>query len=296
MKKIKVICNLRAGRQLVQRRIPDLVQSLQEKTKTNIDLNYTTLELGAKELAIKSCEEGYDLIIAVGGDGTVNEVLNGIMQFENKPSLAIYPTGTVNDFGTYLKIPREIEDFTDMIVNNNSKKIDVGVAGDKYFLNVAAAGLLPDVAHKVSTESKTVLGKFAYYLEGIKEFSKSMFKPITIKYKIDEEEKEKEILFFLIANSPTVGGFKYIAPDAKIDDGYLDLLIVEHNQLRDVATIFFKSLRGNHGDHPGLRYLQIKEFFVESNEDMDLDLDGELGGKLPVKFYVKKQVVNIILP
>jgi len=296
MGKIKIICNPKAGRQIFQKRILSLVEVLGKEDKTRVDISYTTKELDAQNMAYESCQQEYDIIIAIGGDGTINEVVNGIIKSNKMPKLALYPAGTVNDFANFLQIPRGIDDFSKMLINGHTMKVDVGVAGERCFLNVAAAGLLPNVAHKVSSEAKTVLGKFAYYMEGIKEFSRSMFKPIKIRFNINGHEEEKDILFFILANSPSVGGFKYVAPDAKIDDGYLDLLIVEHNQLIDIATIFLKALRGNHSNHPGLQYLQVEELSIYSNEKIDLDIDGELGGSLPTNFYVKKQAIEIIIP
>ncbi|AKL94901.1 diacylglycerol kinase DagK [Clostridium aceticum] len=295
MEKIQIICNPNAGRQIVQKNIPKLVDCLKKNGKKDVDVVYTMEHLHAKKLAIENSDR-YDLMIAVGGDGTVNEVVNGIMESDTKPALAIYPAGTVNDFGNYLKIPRPIDDFSQMILGENIMKVDVGRGGERYFLNVAAAGLLPEVAHKVSSEAKTVMGKFAYYIEGIREFSKQMFKPIKIRFQTNGYEEEKEILFFIIANSPSVGGFKYMAPQAKIDDGQLDLLIVEHAHLKDIATIFLKVLTGGHANHPALRYLQVQDFSIHSDDAVDLDLDGELGGQLPSSFTVVKQGLDIVIP
>ncbi|SET69418.1 diacylglycerol kinase [Natronincola peptidivorans] len=296
MEKIQVICNPNAGRQIVQKNIPKLVEVLNEDANREVDIYYTSKKFDARNKAEKSCYNQYDLIITIGGDGTVNEVINGMMQSDKKPKLAIYPAGTVNDFGTYLKIPRNIEEFGKMLIRNNSTKVDVGVSGDRYFLNVAAAGLLPEVAHKVSSEAKTVLGKFAYYIEGIKEFSKQLFKPMRVKLYINGKEEEKEILFFILANSPSVGGFSYLVPEARIDDGYLDLLMVEYSQLKDVAGMFIKALTGNHANHPALKYLQVQEISILTDNRIDLDLDGELGGSLPASFKVEKQALEIIIP
>ncbi|MCC5912147.1 MAG: YegS/Rv2252/BmrU family lipid kinase [Clostridiaceae bacterium] len=296
MKNIHIICNPNAGRQIVQKNIPKLVENLKSKGDISIDISHTKGKDDAKNLALQSCGK-YDLIVTVGGDGTVNEVVNGVMDHDGpKPRIAIYPAGTINDFGTYLKVPRKVEEFSKMIHSAKIQKVDVGVAGDRYFLNVAAAGLLPEVAHKVSSETKTVLGKFGYYVEGIKEFSKQMFRPIKIKIEIDGIEEEKEILFFLLANSPSVGGFKFIAPEAKIDDGKFDLLIVEHSQFIDVAAIFFKVLSGNHASHPTIKYLQVNQLKVHSDKKIDLDVDGELGGNLPVNFSIVKQALDLIVP
>lgn len=295
MEKIQIICNPNAGRQIIQKNVPKLVELL-ESGKKSVDLTYTKGKFHAEDLGYESCSKGYDLIITVGGDGTVNEVVNGMMKSHTKSKLAIYPAGSVNDFGNYLKIPKNIEDFSKIIIKNNSIKVDVGASDQRYFLNVAAAGLLPEVAHKVSSEAKTVLGKFAYYMKGIKEFSKIMFKPINIKLYNDRCEEEKEILFFILANSPSVGGFKYVAPEAKVNDGHLDLLIVEHSDFKDVAGIFVKALTGSHAKHPALKYLQVQKFTIHSDEAIDLDLDGELAGSLPASFRVETQALDILIP
>lgn len=295
MEKVQIICNPNAGRQMIQNNVQELVEFLRDEQK-EIRLSYTGKQFDAEKFAFQSSSRGDDIIISIGGDGTVNEVVNGIMKSSRRPRLAIYPAGTVNDFASYLKIPKAIIEFNKMILENNTMKVDVGVSGSRYFLNVAAAGLLPEVAHTVSSDAKTVLGKFAYYIKGIKEFPRLIFKPIQVKFNFDGQTLEKEILFFLLANSPFIGGFKYVAPQAKIDDGYLDLLIVEKKDLKDVATIFLKTFIGSHINHPSLQYLQVKEFTIKSDDVIDLDLDGELAGQLPASFAVKKKAIDMIIP
>lgn len=295
MEKIKIIYNPNSGRQTVQKNIPNLVGFL-NKNNYYVDVFPTEKQLDAMYAASQACKDNYDVIISIGGDGTVNEVINGIMANEYRPKLAIYPAGTVNDFANYLQIPKSIEEFANIVIRKNTIKTDVGLGEDRYFLNVAAAGLLTDVAYKVSSESKTVLGKFAYYLEGIRELPKQMFKPIKIKMKIGNIEEERQVLFFLLANSASVGGFKYIAPEARINDGKFDLLIVEKSQLFDVAAIFFRALVGNHTNHPNLKYIQVDGLRVECDEDIYVDLDGEQAGKLPMNFEIKREAIEIIIP
>jgi len=196
MEKVKIIYNPNSGRQILQKNIPNLVESL-KSNNYYVDVFPTTKQLDAMDAASQACKDNYDVIISIGGDGTVNEVVNGIMANTYRPRLAIYPAGTVNDFANYLKIPRSMDEFVKVIMRKNTIKTDVGLGGDRYFLNVAAAGLLTDVAYKVSSESKTVLGKFAYYLEGIKEIPKQIFKPIKIRMRIGDVEQEREVLFFI---------------------------------------------------------------------------------------------------
>ncbi len=295
MEKVKIIYNPNSGRQIVQKNIPNLVEFL-NKNNYHVDIFPTEKQLDAMHAASNACKDKYDIIVAIGGDGTVNEVVNGIMNNTYRPKLAVYPAGTVNDFSNYLKIPRMIEEFAQLIIRGNTIKVDVGLGGDRYFLNVAAAGLLTDVAYKVSSESKTVLGKFAYYLEGIKELPKQIFKPIKIRTRIGEVEEDREVLFFLLANSASVGGFRYIAPEASINDGKFDLLIVEKSEFIDVASIFVKALIGNHTNHPNLEYIQVDGLSVECNEDIYVDLDGEQGGKLPMNFEIKKEAIEVFIP
>ncbi len=295
MKKAKIICNPNSGRQIVQRNIFNLVKILEENDYY-VDIYTTKAQLDAMYAASEACKNEYDIIAAIGGDGTVNEVVNGIMANEFRPKLAVYPAGTANDFANYLKIPRVMKEFAKIIIREKTIKIDVGLAGDRYFLNVAAAGLLTDVAYKVSSEAKTVLGKFAYYLEGLKELPRQIFEPIKITLKIDDIEEEREILFFLVANTPSVGGFKYVAPEASIDDGKFDLLIVEKSQFIDVASIFFMALSGSHTNHPNLQYIQTDSFSVYCDGNIYVDLDGEQGGKLPMDFRIEKGAIELITP
>lgn len=296
VKKVKIICNPNSGRQAVQRNIPILVKMLEENNYY-VSTYTTKTQLDAMHAASKACENGYNIVIAIGGDGTVNEVVNGIMAGETRPKLAVYPAGTVNDFANYLKIPRAMKEFAKVIIIEKTIKIDIGLGGDRYFLNVAAAGLLTDVAYKVSSEAKTVLGKFAYYLEGLRELPKQIFKPIKVKLKINNIEEKREILFFLVANTPSVGGFKYVAPEASINDGKFDLLIVEKSQFIDVASIFFMALSGNHTNHPSLQYIQVDNFSVDCDDDnIYVDLDGEQAGKLPMDFRIEKGAIDLIVP
>lgn len=300
MRRIKIIYNPDSGRRLLGRNMPRLKEILEMNPGCTCQLAETVKAFHATELAYEACMEGYDIVVAAGGDGTVNEVVNGMMQAYSKgeisTKLAIYPAGTVNDFGTYFKVPKQLEDYAQMLLDGHSQKIDIGMAGDRYFINVAAAGLLTDVAHKVSSDAKTFFGRFAYYFEGIKEFPKQLFHPINIQLKVGNTLEEKEILFFILANSPHVGGFKTLASEAKTDDGLLDLVIVENTQLKDVAQLFIMVLQGNHINHPNIHYMQVKEFSIHCDEEVVVDVDGECGGILPMTFKAIPRALDFIIP
>lgn len=296
MNKILIIYNPNAGRKTLSKKIPKLQELMLIRYGIAIDIAATSLEVHAKDIACDAANNGYETIIAAGGDGTVNEVLNGIMKSEKAVKMGIYPSGTVNDFGNYLRIPKNIYHFAALLNRGNSRRIDVGLGGDRYFLNVAAAGLLTDVAYKVSHEAKTVMGKFAYYIEGLKELPKQFFRPFRVELQYNGIKEEREILFFLLANSSHVGGFKNLVPDASLNDGRFDLLLVEKSQLIEAAGIFVLSLTGEHLNHPNLKYMQVEEVHIKGEGNPRVDIDGELGGQLPMSFKVVKGGIELLVP
>lgn len=298
MKKIGLIANPNAGRQQAKQKSEEL-RDIMSARGVRMDIHLTKKEEDLKPVVEDFAINATQLVV-MGGDGTVNQVINGLMDIGKRVPLAIYPMGTVNDFATYISIPKNIRTFANMLEDNQVRMIDLGKAGNRYFLNVAAGGLLPELAHKVSSESKTVLGKFAYYIEGIREFPKQFFHPIPIQLDLDGQVVEKQILFFLAANSPYVGGFRNLVPKAKINDGLIELLIVESVELPDVANVFLNILRRQmeHDLEPvkGISYYRVRQFKMNSPEVVDVDLDGELGGHLPLTFTMIPSAIPIIIP
>lgn len=292
---IDIICNPSSGKQKFQENIKD-IKNLLQNDGANVKIFYTEKKYDAKSFTIKSCKGSTDLIISVGGDGTLNEVINGLMGSKRKVPLAIYPTGTVNDFATYFEISTKVRDFYDMIQKQQEKLVDVGKANDHYFANVAAGGAITEIAHKASSESKTILGRMAYILEGARDFPNQIFKPTTVKLTIDGEVIEKEILFLLIANTRYVGGFKQLMNRAKTDDGKLDLLIVEKIPIKDFINIFVKAINGSHIKHPNVYYEYVEDVEIVADPAMEMDIDGEYLGNTPVKITVHKKAIKILVP
>ena len=285
MKKIKVIYNPSSGRQIIQRRIDEICKILLDNgylvgkvaTQKKDDAMYET---------IKCCKEDWDAIVACGGDGTVNEVATGIILGGRKVPVAILAAGTVNDFANYMGLPKEPKVFCEMIMNENTIDVDLGNWGDKYFVNVAAGGFLTNVAHLVPTESKNVLGRMAYYLEGLREVPKQMFNGINVKITSEEFSAEEEIFLFLVSNSSSIGGFKMLAPKAQVEDGLLDCIIIKKSEIQDALSIFINVLTGEHINHPNVKYFKTKKVTIESENEVQVDIDGEYGGTLPATFQV----------
>ena len=183
-----------------------------------------------------------------------------------------------------------------MIKKGNTINVDIGKVNDDYFVNVAAAGLLTNVAYQAQPDVKAILGRMAYYFEGIKELTTQNLEPIKVKIYSEEYTNEEEILLFLISNSSSIGGFKKLAPEADVLDGLLDVVVIKKSAVTDLANIFINVLTGEHINHPNVIYYKTKSVLIEPvSTDVPIDIDGEFGGNLPAKFQVIPKGLKILI-
>ncbi len=240
----------------------------------------------------------YDVIVACGGDGTVNIVLNAIIKNDINSKLGIVPSGTANDFASFLKIPREPAKACKIITDGNSKYVDVGLANDIYFINVFAAGLFTNISHVVDKEFKDFFGKFAYYLKGIEQIPN--FTPIPIVIENSKETIKEDIYLFFILNSSGTGGFENLAKGATIDDGMFEFVGVRARPIGEIAILFVKILTGDYLDDPNVIYFKdnyIKIDTLSTNPNhFETDLDGENGPELPVEIRNIPKKIEIFMP
>lgn len=295
MERIKLIINPSSGRQAVETRVDYLCKLLLDDGYT-LGKYYTQKKDDAVNETIKTCSSGqWDTIIACGGDGTINEVATGIAKSTNKLPVAILQSGTVNDFANYMNMPSKIPDFFKMIKNRHIVEIDLGKINNKYFVNVAAGGLLTDVGFQVPIEAKALLGRMAYYFEGLRTLILQGIEPIHLSFESEEYTKEEDVLLFVVSNSASIGGFKKLAPDADVLDGLLDVLIIKNSDIPELANIFFNVLKGDHINHPNVVYFKTKNILIRAKKNITIDIDGEAGGRLPANFKVIPSGMKIIV-
>ena len=294
MKKIKIISNPSSGRQSIDRRLERIIKILLDQGYT-LNKFETKKKNDAMNETIKACEEDWDIIIVSGGDGTVNEVAKGIVNGGRKIPVAILASGTVNDFANYMKIPKDVNDFINMINRFETIDVDLGKLNDDYFVNVAAGGILSNIGYQVLPEAKLVLGRMAYYLEGLKEITLQGIKPINLQIESEEYNGDEEVLLFLISNSSSIGGFKKIAPTADVVDGLLDIVIVKKSDVGNLANIFFNIFSGEHINNPNVIYFKSNKIKLTAIENVDIDIDGEYGGKLPATFEALPKAFKILV-
>ncbi|WP_077620444.1 diacylglycerol kinase [Bacillus sinesaloumensis] len=292
MKRARIIYNPTSGRELFKRHLPEVLEKL-ERAGYETSCHATTGAGDATNAARIAVERKFDLVIAAGGDGTINEVVNGLAQQEYRPTLGIIPVGTTNDFARAIGVPRNIDGACDVIVEGNSVPIDIGKVSDKYFINIAGGGRLTELTYEVPSKLKTMLGQLAYYLKGMEMLPS--IRPTEVSIEYDGKLFEGEIMLFLVSLTNSVGGFEKLAPDSSLNDGLFDLLILKKANLADFIKVATLAIRGEHINDPHVIYTKANRIKVNPTEKMQINLDGEYGGLLPGEFVNLYKHINVLV-
>ena len=289
-KRARLIYNPSSGQEIIKENIAEILDILENIGYETSAFQTSPEPLSAQNEAERVAKAGFDLIIAAGGDGTINEVVNGVAPLEYRPKLAIIPTGTTNDYARALKIPLgDPVKAAKIIRQNQTIQMDIGRAfGDKYFINIAAAGTLTELTYSVPSEVKTHLGYFAYVAKGIEMFPQTKVRPVKITHDQGVFEGEVSLIFVALTNS--IGGFEQLAPDTKLDDGNFTLILVKTDKLFEMLALLIQALNGGqHVTDVNIEYLKTSKLRLEVLYDeapFMLNLDGEYGGDTPVELEV----------
>ncbi|SMF90506.1 diacylglycerol kinase (ATP) [Paenibacillus uliginis N3/975] len=291
MRKARLIYNPTSGREEMKRRLADILQRL-DNAGIETSCHATTGEGDATLAAAEAVDRGYDLIIAAGGDGTLNEVINGMAEKENIPPLGVFPLGTTNDFARALGISKNWEEYCDLVIRNETRPIDLGKANDRYFINIAGGGTLTELTYEVPSKLKTMIGQLAYYLKGLEKMVSLTPQELIINAN-GQAPIHDEFMVFLIANSNSVGGFEKLAPGASIDDGLFDVIALRKCNLAEFVRVVHLALRGEHLNDKRVIHFRTDYMEVVSPGPVQLNLDGEFGGVLPGTFRNLPQHLRI---
>ena len=289
----RIIYNPISGKAQFSKFLPEVLKKLEAhgyETSCHATTSHEDAILAAK-LAGK---RNFDVVIAAGGDGTINAVVTGISGLSNPPKLGIIPAGTTNDFARAMKIGVNILDAVDTILADNLGHVDVGSFGNKFFINIAAGGVLTKVSYTAPTKLKAVVGEFAYVLKGLEQLP--MFQSVYTEIEHDEGLLVGEIMMFLISNTNSVGGFEKLAPCASANDGKFDLIIIKKGNIPELIDVARKIVAGKHLDHPLVYFIQTKHIKIKVPEGMSINLDGEYGGRTPAEFKNLCRHLQIFLP
>ena len=286
MKRARIIYNPTSGREAIRRDLVDIL-NVYEKAGYETSAFATTAEPNsALNEARRAAEAGFELLVAAGGDGTINEVVNGIAPLEKRPMLAIIPAGTTNDYARALRIPREDPlEAAKVILKGKAAQMDVGQANDTYFINIAAGGSLSELTYSVPSKLKSMYGYLAYVVKGAEMLTRVA--PMNLRVEYDNGVFEGRSSMFFLALTNSVGGFEQIVPDAQLDDGKFTLLVVKTTKFAEILQLISEVLTGKHVDNPNLLYVKSENVTIkplDENAKVMINLDGEYGGDAPVVF------------
>ncbi|KOS59971.1 diacylglycerol kinase [Lysinibacillus agricola] len=294
MKRARIIYNPTSGREVFKKHLPEVLEKL-EVAGYETSCHATTGEGDATMAAKDAVERGFDIIIAVGGDGTLNEVVSGVSPFENRPKVGLIPMGTTNDFARAVHIPRNIDAAVEIITKGETLPVDVGLLnGERYFINIAAGGRITELTYEVPSKMKTMLGQLAYYLKAVEMIPSIKASHMRIEY--DGEVFDGDAMMFLCGLTNSVGGFEKLAPDASINDGYFTLLVLKKVSLPEFIQLAAMALRGEHLNDDRVIYKKASVVKVSTEDEVHLNLDGEYGGDAPATFENLKRHIEIFVP
>lgn len=295
MKKIKLIYNSGAG----QSKFKYFLDTIIEKFMQN-GFEVSVFRAGKKtnlyEYLKDSDDENIYAIVVAGGDGTINRVVNVILKNNIQTPLAVIPAGTSNDFAKHIKMPANFSDCIDRILAGNIQKVDVGLANDKYFINVCSAGLFTNASQKADINLKNAIGKLSYFITAIDQFFK--FKPFTVRIETEEKESmEEKINLFLIFNGSSAGGIDKFTDNSSIHDGLLDILIIKNCKFFKIPGLIGKVFSGKHFDDENIIYLKEKWIKITKLKGRcdDPDVDGDEGPKFPLEVKCIENGLNMFL-
>jgi YegS/Rv2252/BmrU family lipid kinase len=241
-------------------------------------------------------------LIVVGGDGSVNEVVNGVVGADGV-ELAIIPRGTGWDFVRTLGIPRDLDGAIEVALRGELREVDAGAvtyrtwAGEEsraYFANVASAGISGAIAQRANESSKALGGKVSYYWATLSVFFGWQTGEMSVA--VDGETRSGRMIDAMVCNGRFLGGGMMMCPGAEPDDGLFDVMLIGDVTKRDLAFVLPKTYKGKHLPHPRLELLRGHTVTIDAAEPLPLELDGEQPGTTPARFELLPRALRIRVP
>lgn len=292
MKKVKFIYNPNSGEKKLAGKLDSIIRIYQKNGYTIIPyrLDYD-IPAGA---SLEDVDDSYDHIVICGGDGTVDLMVNELKRKNINIPIGIIPSGTANDFANALGLEHIPEEAVKNIISSKPKKIDLGRVNNKYFVNVASAGMFTDVSQKINNDIKNSFGRITYYIKGMEE-AMSM-REFYIDVKSEEVNYSGNMYLMLVFNGKTAGNIN-LAYKAEVDDGYLDVIIFKGMPLPKTIPVLIGVLKGEHLDFETdneILYFKTKKVNIKCDDDLITDIDGEKGPDFPLEIECIKDSLSIL--
>ncbi|MCI8901198.1 MAG: YegS/Rv2252/BmrU family lipid kinase [Lachnospiraceae bacterium] len=284
MKKALFILNPHSGKGQIRNHLLEIVDIL---VKDGYEVTvYPTQEQGDASRAMRERKKSYELIVCSGGDGTLDEIVTGMMQSGFKTTIGYIPAGSTNDFANSLRIPSTMKKAAETVVNGTVFSCDVGRFNDDVFVYIAAFGLFTEVSYGTRQEMKNMLGHMAYLLEGVKHLQniKSYHLKVTSVSENGETTViEDNFVYGMVTNSYSVGGFKSIAGNVfkgkiALDDGLFEVTLIRTPKNPMELNSILAALAIQNIDTQYMYSFKSGRLVIESEEEIAWTLDGEFGG------------------
>ena len=277
MKKIYFITNLQSGKSAIRSKLAAVIDRF-TAAGYQVTVRTTQQRKDATAAAEFACLTGeYDLLVCSGGDGTLNEVVQGLMHSQKPLPVGYIPCGSTNDFGRSLKISTDIEEAVEQIINGHPFRCDIGVFNQRNFLYVAAFGAFTETVYETPQNVKNVIGHMAYLLHGLTLLPS--IRPFHMKIEFDDKVMEDDFLYGMVSNTASVGGMLKLN-NFRLDDGNFEVMLIRRppnviqlnriiQQLMDINMEI---------DEEYVKYFRASKLRFISNEEIPWTLDGEYGG------------------
>ena len=301
---MKIVFVVNNKKDRLKKVLPGIKQYCEESDLGTLQFRYTEGKKHAIILARDAVEAGCDHLIAVGGDGTLNEVINGVMQSslaqEKYPVIGLLPYGSANDFARTIGVSNSLETLFEYIRSTSTHQIDLGkivlqqTGETRYFINIAGAGMGPEVAKSMENSSSIFGSGFNYFKQIIKGFLSYRKKEVSCR--TDTWHWRGKLLQMAVANGRYFGNAICVAPDAKIDDGLFQVSIFGNLSIWDYLKNLGKLKKGVKIEHPEVSYYDAKEVLLDAVDSCGIEADGEYVGTLPASISVLPKVISFLSP
>lgn len=256
----------------------------------------------ATELAAAACRAGHTLVVGIGGDGTIQEIVNGLVGADGRSpaTLAIIPGGTGNDFSKMLGIPRDSVEALTTIFQGQTRRLDLGRAyggtGDhpRYFVNIAGVGFDAEVAAFLNRRPKRLPAVLTYVYGALVILAR--YRPVRARITLDDRVLERRCLLVSVCNGHAHAGGMRMCPEAKPDDGLLDICIAGDLGRLETLTLLPKVFSGRHTRHAKVELYTTKTITIEGDQPLFVQADGEILGRVPVKIEVVPGALEVVGP
>lgn len=293
MKKVLFIVNPHSGKGLIKNHLLDIIDIL---VKSGCEVTvYPTQDRGDAVKLMRERKKSYDLVVCSGGDGTLDEIVTGMIQSGFRTTIGYIPAGSTNDFANSLKLPSSMKKAAEIVAKGKAFPCDVGRFNDDVFVYIAAFGLFTEVSYGTPQEMKNMLGHMAYILEGVKHLQNVKSSHLKVTYVSETGENnilEDEFIFGMVTNSHSVGGFKSIAGnvfkgEVALDDGLFEVTLIKMPKNPMELNSILAALTIQNIDTKYMYSFKSARLTIESLTEVAWTLDGEFGGN-----HKKAELVN----